>query len=285
MDYKKCDITSLRALAATSSFDDRINVNDLAIPDPDPRKILLHESLDGDEENGFSNGFDDGIIWANFFKGYGCKDFATFVDRFANPAILGTYKTMMKREDRKKFWKTIMNFHNLMKAMLPETGTIDIKETMGKGVTAQLFKEYISLWDNYASTRILGESITSNQAEGGSQAKSRVGYQVSEDIIIADSMLVVAEVNRFIKRLLRLNFANLVEYPEFGYDEEVDIEYKVKRSTIFSNLNSIGYRPKQEDVEDEFDVAVDPVDSNPVPQAGANNFLRELFNETTGGIN
>ena len=257
LDNEKADAMALRSLGWNTT-QDRIDVTKLQIDDLNPLKILEVESLDGNAQNGLLNGCIDSLIWAFLFKNYGLKDWSIYIERFASPGVVGKYPSLMNKSDKAKLNEAVRNWGNLFKATIPSECTLELLTDDSKSSTAGLFNEYVAYWDKNISIRVLGQSLTTDIGSVGSQAAAQTHDEVREDLIIADMVLVSYSINKLIKTLVNLNYPNVKEYPKFEFEEEVSIEYKLKRSEIIKNLKDSGWRVSQEDIQEEFDLEVEP---------------------------
>lgn len=257
LDYTKADVMALRTLGWNTS-QDRIDITKLQIEEVNPLKIIEVESLDGNAQNGFLNGCIDSLIWAFLFKNYGLKDWSIYVERFASPGVIGKYPTLMNHTDKAKLMEAVRNWGNLFKATIPNECTLELLTDTTKGTTKELFKDYTDYWDKNISIRVLGQSLTTDIGDVGSKAASQTHNEVREDLVIADMILVSYVVNRLIKNLIDINFPGVIEYPKFEFEEEVSIDFKLKRSQIIKNLKDSGWTVSKENIEEEFDVEVEP---------------------------
>ena len=96
-------------------------------------------------------------------------------------------------------------------------------------------------------------------------------------------LLITDTMNELNQRLVDLNYGVQTEYPEWSYLDEKNIDYYVKRSEAFKNLYETGWQVSQQDVEDEFDISVEPHDvTGNTPGETAkqyiDNFITEYWN-------
>jgi len=261
-------------------WEDRINLDGMCIERIDKRKIIEVHSLDGNAQNGFQNGCIDSLIWAFLWKHYGLSDWSTYVERFATPAIVAKYPALMGKDDKRILKEAVEKYGKLFKLIIPIGAEIAQLGDTQKSQTTELFKQYTDYWDSRINIRVLGQTLTTNVGDKGSYALGKVHNAVREDLAVLDMMLVKVTMNELIRRVIDLNFAGVDKYPVFSFKQEKDIEYKKSRSEIFKNLAASGWRVTQEDVENEFDISVEPaVNAAPLQQQGGyiNKFINEFF--------
>jgi len=64
---------------------------------------------------------------------------------------------------------------------------------------------------------VLGQNLTTSLDNKGSYAAAQVHNAVRHDIIQGDLNLIEGTMNRLIKKVIDLNFADVKEYPKFNF--------------------------------------------------------------------
>lgn len=251
------DVIRLRAVT-WNIFKDRFDLSEYIIPNIPEEKILIVKGIQGESQNAFLNGLWDGLTWAFFFKNYGLKDWSVWLEQFSSPAKVITRPTIMGKTDINALEDLISAWEHLTRMVIPEGVKIELLESKNLTQAHEIFKGYIdSFWNKEISIRINGENLaTEAGTSGGSHAAAKTHYQVSQDINVCDMLLCKAAVNKVIRRVLDMNYPDLADYPEFSFDEEEDITYKLTRSEIYKNLKFAGFQVDLEDAEREFDVTL-----------------------------
>lgn len=280
----KADAMNLRLKGWT--WEDRVDLKDLCIENIDKRKILEVHSLDGNAQNGFCNGAIDSLIWGYLWKHYGLTDWSTYIERFATPGIIVKYPQLMGKDDKNTLFDAVKKWGRLFKLIIPEGATFDTVKDDTKGQTSQLFNDYMEYWDSKMSVRVLGQTLTTGTGERGSFALGKVHEAVRADIAALDMMLVKDTLNKLIRRVCDFNYSRLDKYPLFSFSQEKDIDYKKSRAEIFKDLYQSGYKVAKENVEEEFDVKVEPVQVQQpsLGQGYINKFINEFFKNDKSGI-
>ena len=170
LDLTKADALKLRTLGWNIT-QDRVDISGIKLPPLDPMRLLLIESSEGDSQNGFLNGYANPLIWCYLFKNYGLKDWNIFVEKFANPGVIGKYPPLMGDADRKRLDDAVKNFGRFWKALIPNSASIDLLEDKSKGTTLDLFERYVGYWNKEMTVLVLGESLTLDIGKIGSQCR------------------------------------------------------------------------------------------------------------------
>lgn len=256
IDASGNDAMNLRTVG-TISYQDRIDISRISTIDIPPEKILEVHSLDGNAQNGFLNGMTDSLIWCYFFKSFSLKDWAIFLELYAMPARIGKYDSLMtNKQDFDNFSKAVENFGSLYWAVINKDNDIELKDS-NKTSSSQVYDTFANYWDTKASIRVLGNNITAEVQKFGSNAALETAKSISEEIANSDILLVEDAVNTLIADLIRLNFANPPEIPVFKFPIEKSLDDLEIKSRIYVNLNSIGYKPSKESMEEEFAVELE----------------------------
>lgn len=280
-----CSDAILMRTEGRSSADDRVDVARLTMDPMDERKILIAESLDGNSANGLINGCITSLVWSFFFKNYGLKDWASYVERFATPAIVGKYPSLMSPSDKQTLKNAVRDFGHLFRVLIPEGASLDILRDTAAASSNEIFDRYTGYWDKNATIRVLGQSLTTDIGDVGSRAAAETHDTVRNDLVVSDMMLVTNTMNKLIRKLISLNYGDLPEIPKFKFLESEDPQYKLTRSQILVNLKQAGYIADQEDVEKEFGWKLQPVAETfpPVADQGSN-YIRKFIREFYDGL-
>lgn len=255
LDDKSNDAMELRT--AGIGYLDRIDLSRINTIELPTEKILEVHSLDGNSQNGFLNGMSDSLMWCYFFKSFSLKDWSIFLELYAMPARIGKYDSLMtNKKDFDNFCKAVENFSSLYWAVTSKDNDIQLLDS-NKTASSQVYDDFISYWDTKASIRVLGNNITAEISKFGSNAALETAHAISSEIADSDILLVEDTVNTLIADLINLNYANPPEMPKFKFPQEKSLDDMEKKSRIYVNLNSIGYKPVKEEIEEEFDVKLE----------------------------
>jgi phage gp29-like protein len=253
LDITKTDGNMLRTIGY-SSLEARVDLSRLPMINISNEKILEVHSLDGNAQNGFSNGCIDSLIWAYFFKSYGIKDYAVYLERFAMPPIIGTYDPFNTDSTTKNnLNNAVKNFGNLFYATFPNT--CEIKTPFdANSASNDVYKTFIEYWNEQASIRVIGQTLTTKIGSSGSYASAKVHDTVRKDILAADMLLVKNVMTELIQRIVKLNFCTTETEIEFSFIEERDIDYLKTTSEVYKNLNELGYKIDSKEIKSAFGV-------------------------------
>ena len=275
LNMSALDMNKLRSIA-WKTMDARIDLTGI-VTELDEMKSLEVHSLDGNENNGFMNGCIDSLIWAYFFKSYGVKDWATFIEKFATPPVVGKVPALISDTDLEMFKEAIRNYGNNFKLVIPEETEISFPTDANKGSSAAMLESYVDYWDTRIAERVLGQSLTTQGSDKGhgSMALGQVHEHVAEDLQLADMKLVTETMNKLNAMIAEVNGWKI--YPIFYFKAKENIEYMKSVADIILKLRQAGWRTKKEDVQKNLNMEIEemPEDTG----AGANKYIKEITEE------
>jgi len=252
LDIRENDSFFLRTLSS-NSLSDRINLEPIVKVHLDKRKLFEVHSFDGNSQNGFQNGCVDSLIIAYYFKRFGISDWATFLELYATPPRVGKYDPLAATpEDIKALETGVRDFASNSWAVISKNTDLEFPTAQGKRESSDIYKDYITFFNESIAIRVLGQTLTTNVGDTGSYAAANIHNTVREDILNSDIMLIEESLNRLSRELIDMNFSGVSEYPLIRFPETRGLADKKTLSEILSNLRSSGYTPDIEVLRDEF---------------------------------
>lgn len=257
LDPMNNDVLLNRAAGATSVDDlDFGMLNTIEIP---AVKLLEVHGYDGNNANGFMNGFTDSMIYANFVKSLSFKDWNIFLEIYGLPPRLGKYDDMVMDENSYRlFEEAVENFGNNYWAVINKNHEIELKD-FNKTGSSLVYKTFVDHVETKQSIRVLGQNLTTQVTTEGTRAASETHHSVEEDILDSDILLLENTVNELMMDLLRLNFTNIPEEPSFKIPVAKNVADLEIKSRIYLNLKTVGYTPPVEILESEFGTQLEEV--------------------------
>lgn len=125
--------------------------------------------------------------------------------------------------------------------------TIDVN----KGASNEIYTALHAACDAEISKSILGQTLTTEQGEVGSQALGKVHQDVRQDIIESDKKMVASAMNRLVRDIVSKNF-NIDTFPIFHFFEEEQVN--LDKAEMYTKLYSLGVRFKKELLAKEFNL-------------------------------
>ncbi len=253
------DIFKMRNINYSVTSEDSIDLSKLQKIDiPEIKKLEVH-SLDGSAGNGMLNGFVDGLMFAYLKRNYASKDWAIFLEKFANPPVSASYDPMLIDSSKSKAKEAVQNFGVAKWSVYPNGISFKVHDDTQKAQTSILFKDYVTEIKEEISIAILGQTLTTSVGDRGTQALGKVHEQVREDLQQADMIVVSSAVNELVKRLVEVNFPGISEdlFPVFKFVSQVDIAFKKDLAVAIRDLRVAGLKVSPEEVSKKFDLKLE----------------------------
>lgn len=250
--------TLINRAAGAGAVDD-INFDMLSTVEVPSVNLLEVHGYDGNNANGFMNGFTDSMIYANFVKSLSTKDWNIFLEIYGLPPRLGKYDDMaMDEQSLRLFEAAVENFGNNYWAVINKNHEIELKD-FNKTGSSMVYKTFVDHVEMKQSIRVLGQNLTTQVSTEGTRAASETHHDVEADILDSDILLLENTVNELMMDLLRLNFSTIPEEPKFRIPVATSISDLETKSRVYVNLKSIGYTPSKEVLESEFGTQLEEV--------------------------
>jgi len=283
LDIQNNDGNVLKTIGINAN-EDRIDFTRLKIIDLDDTKKLEVHALDGSAGNGLRNGFIDGLIWSFLRKNYAKKDFAMFLEKWADPPIDVAYENYLGEEGRKNAKKAAENYGVSKYAVHSKDIEFNIKDEAQKSATGDLFMSYINDEKEDISIAILGQTLTTKIGDKGSYAAADVHDRVRKDLQLADMIIVTLAVNELIERLHKMNFPG-TEAPRFKFVSQVDMEFMKAIAVVVRDLRVAGFKVVADEISKTLGMTL--IETTPVGGAadpnmkGAEDTTEPADDETT----
>lgn len=177
------------------------------------------------------------LLPAVLYKRSNMADWAKFANIFGMPIREYTYDAG-DEETRKQLIADARVQGTNAVYIHPKDSEMHIVDSPFKASSANIFEKFIEYWDKEISTRILGNTLTTQASQTGTQALGTVHKSEEEEINADDRTFILDILNYEMKDI----FANLgfnVEGGEFVYAEEShpDLDQQLR---IVQGLNTLG---------------------------------------------
>ncbi len=184
------------------------------------------------------------LYWPVLFKRGGIKFWMKFVERFAQPSIIGKYPLGTGDDDIDNLLAAIKSVASETGTVLPEGMAIELLEATRSGSADQA--KLIEIMDKAISKVILGQTMTTDN--GSSYSQSKTHYEVRQDIIDSDAKIQCESFQDGPATwFTKINFNNAKVpkiYRKTQPEEEPSL--RVKKDVEISKL---GYKPTQDYID------------------------------------
>ena len=177
------------------------------------------------------------LLPAVLYKRGDMGDWAKFCNVFGMPIRDYTYEAG-DEETRKRLIADAKKQGTNAVYIHPKDSNLNLVEAGNKSGSADLYERFAKYWDEKMSVRILGNTLTTQASDTGTQALGTVHKDEEEEINADDRTFILDILNYEMKDI----FSNLgfnVEGGEFVYAEESHPDLQ-QQLTIVQGLNSMG---------------------------------------------
>jgi len=195
-----------------------------------------------------------------------------FVERFAQPSMLGKFPNGTSDDNRNNLLEAIQILASETGAIIPDDLVIDTIEASRNG-TAD-YSKVIDVMDKAISKIVVGQTMTTD--DGSSRSQAQVHYDVRQDIIDADANLICESfTDGPLTWLTQFNFPNAATpILKRKTTPDEDLNDKVERD---NKIFSLGYRPTPQYIEENYGEGWEPIQStNPTNQESDDSSLSEF---------
>lgn len=235
------------------------------------QKFLVHTS-DDEEGTRYGSALGKRTHWMIWFKRNGLKFWMIFSDKFGSPTVVGKYRAGEDKAQQDLLLEAIETIQQDTGIAIPETMQIELLEAQRAGSLAN-YEALLNWLDAQISKGVLGQTLTTEQGNVGSQALGSVHNDVRLEIAKADADALAESINKQLVRwLVDWNFPGVTEYPSY-YTIFADEDDLNQQSQIDSRLVTLGVQIPQRYFYERYAIP-EPMENEPVAlvpsQSGTN---------------
>ncbi len=202
----------------------------------DPKRFLHFTPLAG-RRHPVRAGLYRGLVWLWLFGNYTIKDWLSFNELYGTPMRIGKYGSSASDEEKKAVAAAVKSLGADAAAVIDEHSEIKFEHLSATGKAP--YAKTMAFFDAQKSKRVLGQTLTTEQGDVGSQALGKVHDEVRRDITVADAKRLAEVINRdVIRPLVDYNFGPQKSYPTLVLqtDEAPDVSATLAHVTAMTNL-------------------------------------------------
>ena len=186
--------------------------------------------------------------WAWLFKTFTLKDWMRFVEAYGHPMRLGRFPPNADPDDKAVLYRAVRNVAADAAAIIPEGMNIEfVDDTTVRG-RAEVFREFVAYLDSRISIAVLGQTLTTEQGDRGSQALGNVHQKVREDIEESDAEQLAGVLHRdFVIPVIALNHGVRKAYPRVVIERKKAADAKLL-GDVLEKLVPMGLRVRADQV-------------------------------------
>lgn len=201
-------------------------------PVPGAKFLLVQHEAD-DDYNPYGVRLFSKCYWPWMFKKHGFKFWAIFTEKYGMPTAVGKHPPGIPEHEKQELLNALLAIVQDAAIAIPNNAEVDFKEA--KGEKAAIHELFINFCNQEISKAILSQTLTTEIGDKGSYSAAKVHEDVKQEIIEADSKLVMTAVNtQLVRWLVDFNYGPQEEYPHFVifYEEEEVNRDRAERDKI-----------------------------------------------------
>ena len=201
-------------------------------------------------EGSYANPYGDKICkrvyWPWLFKKGGLRFWAEFIEKYGMPFLYGQVDPKKSNEDVAKFHDDLYNMarNGVLVARSDSTSDkVTVIEAGGKSSSNDAYSKYKNALNIEISKAILGETLTIENSESGSQAATSVHADALDDVQDEDKVLVETALSEICRRLTAYNFPPEVPAPKVALIDLKELNAEVAgRDAILSDKLGVRFK-------------------------------------------
>jgi phage gp29-like protein len=189
-------------------------------------KTLLIRN-ESDESNPYGESVLSRCYWPVKFKNSSFRFWASYMEKFGSPVVIGKYPRGTSNEDAEKLLEHLSNLADDSAIVSPNDIELELKDANNHSTSA-MYSEMIDKCNAEISKAILSQTLTT-EVNSGSKAAAETHLKVRKEIIEQDARLLESAWNDLINIFYEINFSG-TEIPKFNISKlELESTHKLAR--------------------------------------------------------
>ncbi|MBX2976422.1 MAG: DUF935 family protein [Ignavibacteriaceae bacterium] len=164
-------------------------------------------------------------FWPWMFKHSTEKWRIQFLEKFASVWAIGKLPRGKDNPEYQKMLNELEDMVNSGVAVIPDDGSVDLKEPAGKGSTADIFKSTIQEYNSEITKAIMTVTLlTDVGSSGGNRALGEVMERVATKVALTDKREPEKRISQLLKWIFQLNNWGAAPKAELLEAEDYDVE-------------------------------------------------------------
>lgn len=239
-----------------------------------PYRFVVHVAR---AKSGFptSAGLGRAMVWWYLFKNYAIKDWVSYAELFGAPLRLGKYPAGAKPADIDALHIALQKLGVDAAAAIPADMQVEFVGASRSAAAggAEVYEKLAAFCDKAISKGVLGQTLTTEASERGTQALGRVHDDVRQDLKVADALQLARTLrSQLLAPLVAFNFGPDAPVPAISFDvappadDKAEAEVQTKRAEVFAAARKLGVAVSIAQVREELALR-EPVGDEPVLSA------------------
>lgn len=174
---------------------------------PIPENKIQPVVKDGSFFNPYGDRAVKRVFWPYQFKKGGFRFWVEMIEKYGMPFLFGKLESKKSDDDLKEFHDELVDMvrNGIVVTKSQGKETVEVVEAKGRASSTDAYKTFKDAMNIEISKAILGETLTIENSETGSQAATKIHLEILESIQDEDKGMVEDALNRIFKKIVLLN--------------------------------------------------------------------------------
>jgi phage gp29-like protein len=233
-----------------------------------PKRRFICPTNEASYENPYGLGLNSRCFWPVTFKRGGWRYLVQYAEKFGQTWPIGKLPRSATKDQIDDLLDTLERMIQDGVAVIPDDGSVELKESGSKGATSDLHRGIIQEANSAISTVWLGHAGVGESTSGGKLGDDKLSIEVRQDIRDADVRLVEEAYNQVIDYICEENWGSSEGAPRFTFiiEKEVDLKQAERDDKLTASLERSGKRLSSAYFERTYNLEQGDVEEAPAEQ-------------------
>ena len=209
---------------------------------PIPQNRIMAVVNDGSYRNPYGDRAVKRVYWPYQFKKGGFRFWTEFIEKYGMPFLFGRLDGAKSDDDLADFHEDLVEMVRNGVITIKDEGSgtdrIDVIETKSRASSSDAYKQYKDAMNIEISKAVMGETLTIENSESGSQAATRIHKEVLEDLQDQDRAMTEETFDKIFATMTRLNFGPDVPSPvsQLKNPKELNKDIAERDSILYKDI-------------------------------------------------
>lgn len=231
-----------------------------------PGQWIIHEAHAKGGDQATQRALGRPAAWMWCFKSYSVKDWLIFAETYGAPIRIGRFQPGTSERDLALLWRAVQALGTDAAAMLPASANIEFAGIQNGRAGIDVYKAMVEWAERTQSKIILGQTLSSDEGQSGTQALGKVHERVRQDLLVGDAVLLGETLTQqLLAPWVAWQYGADVAVPTFAFRTEPP-EDQSARAKVLVDLSNLGMEIPAQWLHNTFGV--------PVPEKGEPTYRR-----------
>lgn len=178
------------------------------------------------------------------FFSFALNNWASFTEIYGKPIRKGKYRAGASKTEKNELWSMLQSAGNDLSFMHSESVDIEFVDYANKASSSNLYQTLVNFCKEAKTTRILGQTLTTNAEKSGSYAQAKVHNLVRTDILAGDARDACEFISEILHKLSIINFSGAKPKLEIDISEKPTQKEQLEMDAKLLNDVSIEIEPE-----------------------------------------